>query len=108
MLCQGWHGQALLVRAGSELVVANVYSPLLHADNIIISDRDRFITLAAYLLGLQRHGQTSLSMPTHYNPHSGIQNPQSPMRGIAHKEQLVGGKLGEIRGGQVRNHRELF
>ena len=29
----GWHGQAPLVRVESEFVVANVYSPLLHADN---------------------------------------------------------------------------
>ena len=33
------------------------------------------------------------------HPHSAFQNPQSPIRGVALKEHLVGGKINEIRGG---------
>ncbi|MEK7827648.1 MAG: SBBP repeat-containing protein, partial [Thermodesulfobacteriota bacterium] len=38
-------------------------------------------------------------MPANNNPKSAFQNPQSPTRGVALKECLVGGKIGEIRGG---------
>ncbi len=101
----GWHGQALLVRVESEFVVANAYSPLLHAD-IANCPPDRIIAkslLASYLPGLlvetTRWVVCPLSMPPNYNPHSEIQNPQSPMRGVALKEHLVGGKVNEIKGG---------
>ena len=50
----GWHGQAPLVRAESEFVVANAYSPLLHADNANCPPDRVFANalLSAYLPGL--------------------------------------------------------
>ncbi len=35
-----------------------------------------------------------------YSPHSAIQNPQSPLRGVALKEHLVGAKIDGITGEQ--------
>jgi hypothetical protein len=34
------------------------------------------------------------------NPHSEIQNPQSPIRGVALKETIIGAKIGGITGEQ--------
>ena len=49
----GWYGQAPLVRAESEFVVANAYSPFLHADNAnCLPDRVFAKSLIAHLPGL--------------------------------------------------------
>ena len=47
----------------------------------------------------QRVVSTS-SMPPNYHPHSEIQNPQSPIRGVALKETIIGAKIGGITGEQ--------
>lgn len=106
----GWHGQAPLVRAESECAVY-VYSPLFRVDNANCP-ADRVLAkalLAAYLPGSQKettHRVVSTPptsnpgvLPANDNPHSKIQNPQSPIRGVALKEHLVGGKVNEIKGG---------
>ncbi len=115
----GWHGQAPLVRAESAFVAAGFYSPLLRADNAHGSRNNTFAQsrLAAYLPRLQKGMDTLVEttrrvvsassllpnsdsnvVPATYHPHSEIQNPQSPIGGVALKEHLVGGKIGEING----------
>ncbi len=103
----GWHGQAPLVRADAELVVAYVYSPLLHADNANCPPDRVFAKslIAAYLPGLPKETTqrvVSTSTPPNYHPHSEIQNPKSaiPMRGVTLKETIVGAKIGGITGEQ--------
>ena len=56
--------------------------------------------LAAYLPGLQKETTQRVvsTMPPNDNTHSKFQNPKSPIRSVAIKEYLVGGKIGEIRG----------
>ena len=108
----GWHGQAPIVRADAEFVAANAYSPLLHADDAN-SPPDRVFAnalLAAYLPGLQKKTtQRVVStpptsnpgvLPADNNPHSKIQNPQSPLRGVVLKETIIGAKIGGIAGEQ--------
>ncbi|MBF8276211.1 MAG: hypothetical protein HW390_1284 [Candidatus Brocadiaceae bacterium] len=89
----GRHGQAPLVRADAELVVAHVYSPFLHAGNAnCLPDRVFSKSLiAAYLPGLQKGTG---------NPQSERQNPKTPIRGVALKETIVGAKIGGITGEQ--------
>ena len=97
----GRHGQAPLVRVDAECVAANICSPFLRAGNARCPP-ERVLTnalLAVYLPGLQRDDQRVVSTPSTNNPQSKIQNPQSPMRGVALKEHLLGGKVNEIRGG---------
>jgi hypothetical protein len=98
----GRHGQAPLVRVDAECVAANICSPFLRAGNAHCPP-ERVLTnalLAAYLPGLQKETtQRVVSTPSTNNPQSKIQNPQSPMRGVALKEHLLGGKVNEIRGG---------
>jgi len=106
----GCHGQAPLVRADAEFV----YSPLLRADNADCPP-ERVLTnalLAVYLPGLQKETTRRVVstptpstnnpgvLPANNNPHSAIQNPQSPIRGVALKETIVGAKIGGITGEQ--------
>ncbi|MBF8275473.1 MAG: hypothetical protein HW390_546 [Candidatus Brocadiaceae bacterium] len=46
------------------------------------------------------HADTECVAANTYSPHSAIQNPQSPLRGVALKEHLVGAKIGGITGEQ--------
>ncbi len=107
----GWHGQAPLVRADAELVAAHRYAPFLRTDDTHCPP-DRVLAnalLSAYLPGLQEEttrrvvstetDSNSNGLPANNNPKSAFQNSQSPTRGVALKERLVGGKIGEIRGG---------
>jgi len=77
----GWHGQAPLVRAESGFVVANAYSPLLHADNANCPPDRVFAKslIAAYLPGFlvetTRRVVCPSSTPPNYNPHSGCKHP---------------------------------
>ncbi|MBI5306856.1 MAG: SBBP repeat-containing protein [Planctomycetes bacterium] len=95
----GRYGQAPLVRAESELVVAYAYLPLLHADNANCPPDRVFAKslIAAYLPGLlvetTRRVVCPSSMPPNYHPHSSI-------RGVALKETLLGAKIGGITGEQ--------
>ncbi len=102
----GWHGQAPLVHADAELVVAYVYSPLLHADNANCPPDRVFAKslIAAYLPGLPvettRRVVCPSSIPLNSNPQSEIQNLKSDVRGVVLREQLVGAKIGGITGEQ--------
>ncbi|HJW86585.1 MAG TPA: hypothetical protein VJ440_08125, partial [Candidatus Brocadiaceae bacterium] len=120
MVVLGWQGQAVLVRAESEFA-ANGYVSFLHVDNAqCLPDRVLANTLIAtyfpalqgstgkivgtrcpcppplaYLSGLQKStDKQDVSMPP-----IAIKNPQSPIKGVALKEHLVGGKANEIQGG---------
>ena len=109
-IMSGLHGQALLIRAESEFA-ANVYLPLFCVDNANCPP-ERVLAkslLATYLPGMGKGtGKQDLSLsphsypgvlPANFHPPSEIQNPQSPIRGVALKEHLIGGKINEIKGG---------
>jgi len=81
----GWHGQAPLVRADAELVVANAYSPLLPADSANCPPDRVFAKslIAAYIPGLQKGtDKQSLSMPPDSN--------SSVLPSIIHEKATVG------------------
>ena len=116
----GWHGQAMLGRAESEFT-ANGYASFLRPDNAhcppervlantllaihlpgLQESADNFVGTRrpcppqlAYLSGLQK-GTDKQNLPM---PSTAIQNPQFTIKGVALKEQLVGGKINEVRGG---------
>ena len=94
--------------------VVNGYSPFLRADNADCPP-ERVLTnalLAAYLPGLQKEKETTQRVvstaPTgnpgvlaaNNNPHSKIQNPQSPIKSVALKETIVGAKISGMTGEQ--------
>ena len=98
----GWHGQALLARAESELIVANGYSLLFRADNANCPPGHAIAQslIAAYFPELQKgKDKQGLSLPSKSNPYSETQKQQSPIRGLSLKEHLISGTIGEIKGG---------
>jgi len=88
----GWHGQAPLVRADAEFVVANVYSPLLHTGNANCPPDRVFAKalLAAYLPGFLVETTRRVVYPSSTPPNS---NPA-----VALKEEFIGAKISEIKG----------
>ncbi len=116
----GEQGQALVVGAEFEFV-ANGYASFLRTDNAycppervlantliatyfpglqesagsLVGTRCPCPPPLAYLSGLQKStDKQDVSMPP-----TAIKNPQSPAKGVALKEHLVGGKVNEIQGG---------
>ncbi|MEK6729763.1 MAG: SBBP repeat-containing protein, partial [Planctomycetota bacterium] len=113
----GWQGQAVLVYAESE-IVANGYTSSLRTDKAHCPP-DRVLAntlIATYFPGLQgslvgtrrpcppppaylsRLQKSTDKQPVSIPP-TATKNPQSPTKGVALKEHLVGGKANEIRGG---------
>ena len=110
----GWRGQPLFVGVVSE-VAAQGYGAYLFANNFHCPP-DHILTkalIAAYLPGLRGCDDTIVGtrrpcsprlarlpgLPKSTDKHHLSTPPQSPTQGVALKEHLVGGKIGEIRGG---------